>query len=258
MLEYGDIVWDNCSIENRKDIEAVQLEAARIITGATKYSNIEKLYEEIGWETLDMRRKYHKLSLYYKMFYKLTPDYLSNIIPNQRRSSSTYSLRNAENVEHIYSRTSLYKDSFVPSTTRQWNNLPVHIRNATSYNSFQKLIRRSRPNVPTFYTNLQTDRHGQIHHTRLRLGCSSLNHDLSRRGLIESPLCSCGSVETAQHYLLECPNYAPYRIQYINNSPCALTVKNLLFGQNDANDQTNNIIFQKVQQFILATKRFTA
>ena len=67
------------------------------------------------------------------MFHNITPEYLSNIIPRQRGTLSEYSLRNAENIEHIYSRTSLYKDSFVPSTTRQWNNLPVHVRNTTSY-----------------------------------------------------------------------------------------------------------------------------
>ena len=33
ILEYGDIVWDNCSIKDSKILEDLQVEAARIITG---------------------------------------------------------------------------------------------------------------------------------------------------------------------------------------------------------------------------------
>ena len=35
MLEYGDIVWDNCSMHEQKDLDRIQDEAARIVTGAT-------------------------------------------------------------------------------------------------------------------------------------------------------------------------------------------------------------------------------
>ena len=35
ILEYSDSVWDNCSQEQKNDIESVQTEAARIVTGTT-------------------------------------------------------------------------------------------------------------------------------------------------------------------------------------------------------------------------------
>ena len=37
MLEYGDVIWDSCSLENKRNIENIQLDAARIFTGATNY-----------------------------------------------------------------------------------------------------------------------------------------------------------------------------------------------------------------------------
>ena len=35
----------------------IQTEAARIATGTTKLVSIENLYSEIGWDTLEARRK---------------------------------------------------------------------------------------------------------------------------------------------------------------------------------------------------------
>ena len=36
LLEYSDVVWDNCSLETKKQLDTIHVEAARIITGATK------------------------------------------------------------------------------------------------------------------------------------------------------------------------------------------------------------------------------
>ena len=42
LLEYGNILWDNCTIENKRSVENVQLEAARLVTGATKLCSIQR------------------------------------------------------------------------------------------------------------------------------------------------------------------------------------------------------------------------
>ena len=55
-LEYSGVVWDNCTNQDKKLIESIQIEAMRIVTGATKLCSIGKLYDDIGWETLDARR----------------------------------------------------------------------------------------------------------------------------------------------------------------------------------------------------------
>ena len=51
----------------------IQTEAARIATGTTKLVSIENLYSEIGWDTLEARRKQkQKLTLFYRMVHNLT------------------------------------------------------------------------------------------------------------------------------------------------------------------------------------------
>jgi hypothetical protein len=55
ILEYGDIVWDSPG-EKLSPLEAVQLNAARIVTGATARCSTQGLYNETSWEPLSHRR----------------------------------------------------------------------------------------------------------------------------------------------------------------------------------------------------------
>ena len=49
-LEYADVVWNNCTSYEVNALEKIQLEAARIVTGATKLVSLEVLYNETGWD----------------------------------------------------------------------------------------------------------------------------------------------------------------------------------------------------------------
>ncbi len=93
LIEYSDSMWDNCTLELKNELESIQIEAARIVTGATKLCSIEKIiYRKLKWECLDKRRKKHKLILFYKMKNNLTPPYLTSLIPDQIQHR--YILRN--------------------------------------------------------------------------------------------------------------------------------------------------------------------
>ena len=81
ILEYADVVWDNCTLYEVNTLEKIQLEAARIVTGTTKLVSLEMLYKETGWETLEVRRSKHKLCLFYKMSNNISPEYLSSLVP---------------------------------------------------------------------------------------------------------------------------------------------------------------------------------
>ena len=60
LMEYGDIVWDNITDYLKQSLESLQLEAARIVTGATTLTSRQLLYDETGWQTLQTRRSNHK------------------------------------------------------------------------------------------------------------------------------------------------------------------------------------------------------
>ena len=79
LLEYGDVIWDNCTQYEKDELDKIQNEAARIVTGTTKLVSINSLYNETCWETLERRRYNHKITLFYKMMHNITPLYFSSL-----------------------------------------------------------------------------------------------------------------------------------------------------------------------------------
>ena len=140
-----------------------------------------------------------------------------------------------------------------------WNLLDHDIRDSSTLYSFKrKLNAQQQQQLPPPHLNfIQTSRLGQILHARLRLECSSLNHHLYRKNLVESPLCSCGVPETNSHFLLSCANYNNIRQRYFSGLGLPLTVNILLNGKPEETLTVNNNIFRCVQLYILATKRFS-
>ena len=80
-MEYGDIIWDNCSQYQKDELDK---------TGAISLSTLSK---EIGWESLEKRRTNHKLTLFYEMTHNLAPLYLSSLVPSTVSNMSRYNLR---------------------------------------------------------------------------------------------------------------------------------------------------------------------
>ena len=66
-LDYGDVIFDeafNNSFHQR--LESIQYNDALAITGAIRRISKEKLYQELGFESLQPRRWFRKLSLFYR------------------------------------------------------------------------------------------------------------------------------------------------------------------------------------------------
>ncbi len=100
------------------------------------------------------------------------------------------------------------------------------------------------------------DRREQILHARLRLSCSSLNYDLYRKSIIDSPFCACGAKETAIHFLLQCPLYQHLRLDIWTNQDIAPFSEHVLNGNERLTFEHNKVVFQQVQTLIMATIRF--
>ena len=57
LLEYGDVVWDNCTQYEKEELQKIQTEATRIGTGTTKLISINSLNTEIKWDSLEKKKK---------------------------------------------------------------------------------------------------------------------------------------------------------------------------------------------------------
>ena len=73
LIDYGDIIYDQPQNESFcEKLESVQYKAALAITVAIQGSSREKLYQELGLESLKSRRWYRRLCCMYKIMKKST------------------------------------------------------------------------------------------------------------------------------------------------------------------------------------------
>ena len=112
---------------------------------------MQSLYDEIGWETLDVRRRKHKLVLFYKMNNDIAPSYLSSVVPRPDQNTSRYSLRNANNIRTIHSRTSQYCNSFLPAVICDCNSFPCPDRIVDTVDDFKRQLNQGRVIVPNTF-----------------------------------------------------------------------------------------------------------
>ena len=79
-------------------LESIQCNACLAITGAIQGTSKEKLYQEIGLESLQLRRWYRKLGMFYKIFKTKSPQCLFKLVTEKTLS---YVTRNAENIPQL-------------------------------------------------------------------------------------------------------------------------------------------------------------
>ena len=131
-LDYCDVIYHIPPVTNEYDssislnstmemVERIQYQAAVAITGAWQGSNRNKLYEELGWESLSDRRWARRLFKFYEIRSNMAPQYLSDNIPRPRRP--LYGNIDTKTHYEIHCRTSHYMHRFFPHTVKSWNNL---------------------------------------------------------------------------------------------------------------------------------------
>ena len=148
-LDYGDVVYDypgNASFMQK--LESVQYNASLAITGCFRGTSRDKLYSELGLESLADRRFYRRLIAFYKIVNKKAPQYLIDYLPTQDLVS--INLRNMPVIYPLDARTERYRHSFFLYCISQWNNLDSRTRNLPSIASFKSaVLDLIRPNPTT-------------------------------------------------------------------------------------------------------------
>ena len=120
------------------------------MTGTWSGTSRERLYNELGWESLSSRRWSRRLILLYKFINNLTPDYPRVPIPPLQENN--YPFRNPPVVGQIKARTEKFKSSFYPHSLSEWNKLDPEIRESSSVSVLKKkLLSQIRPPANSVY-----------------------------------------------------------------------------------------------------------
>ena len=66
-FDYCNLVWDNCNIYLQEKLPKVKNRAARVITGRSYEVPLADVLKEIGWQSLEDRRKFNEVIFMYKV-----------------------------------------------------------------------------------------------------------------------------------------------------------------------------------------------
>ena len=249
-------------------IERIQYQAALAVTGAWKGTSLNKIYDELGWETLTDRRWFRRLVQLYKIRNGLTPDYLKIPLPATR--GNRYGTRSVNEFHDLACRTTSYTNSFYPNSIKIWNEIGPELRQVRSLSEFKsKILNIIRPvKKSVFHVHDPT---GIRRLFQIRVGLSPLNEHKKRHNFRDtiSDICHCQThPETTDHFLLHCDRFIEARhdmfevvnpiliknnLRLPNNTQL---VKLLLYGHVNLCEADNISVISGTLNFIHKSTRF--
>ena len=189
-MEYGDVIWDNCTEGEASLLESIQYECARVVTGAIKGTSARALMNQLAWESLSTRWRVLAPGGFYmfKIFMCISPAYLVELLPDTVDKRTCRSLRSGENLTLFSCRTEKFKQSFFPSTVKLWNSLQTELRTSASLSAFKKGIKSIFcPLIGKKRFNVSLNCWASILHARITLGSHALNEYLFKINCYSSP-----------------------------------------------------------------------
>ena len=278
-LDYGDLIFhipaeeyyfsQNIILQNLMEkLESVQYSAALTVTGTWRGTSREKMYAELGCESLNSRRWSRRLTLFYKIINDLTPWYTKEPIPPLQQPN--YSLRNQDVIGQIRGRTEKSLSSFYPNCISEWNRLDPEIRLTPSVGVFKtKLLSKICPSAKSVFGI--HDPIGLSYLLQIRVGLSKLNIHKFKHNFRDTvnPMCPTNEGnEDTEHFLLLCPSFDIQRqdllpgvsellrpFVQIETLPNNVLVQYLLYGNEELPNDINRTILEHTLNIIHATGR---
>ena len=269
-LDYGDIIYHkhdpDLKLDFTKKLESTQYSAALAVSGAWRGTSRQKLYDELGWESLYHRRWYRRMTHFYKLRSTRSPLYLYNLIPPER--DLNYNLRIPYDYDQHIERTTRFSHTYFQNCVREWNRLDVSMRLSQTISEFKrkflKLIRPPKRSIFNIY-----DLEGIKLLTQLRVEFSDLRYHRYRHNFhCTSPTCLCQTgIEDNEHFLLHCPRFSLQRrplLQLASNSADVDIMRLssneltnvLLYGYSKFTVLMNRTIIEATLKYIKSTGRF--
>ena len=154
----------------------MQRRAFKIITGGIVRTPTNNLYNEIGMETLKVRRERNVLLFFFKIIHNMVPSYLQELKPDKKKSGR-YTFRTKNDFVEPDWRITKYRKSFLPFAISLWNRLDENTRKITNYESFKDTLMTNTIDNPLFYVG---SRQEQIIMAKLRMGGSNLKDNCAQ------------------------------------------------------------------------------
>ena len=187
-LDYGDVMYhkynnkyalkyDNkydseMKLDTTKRLERTQYSAALAVTGAWRGTSRQRLFEELGWESLYQRRWHRRMCHFFNLKKKTRrPAYLFDEIPAERNVS--YNLRRQRECQPT-GTTARFASTYFQNVLFEWNLLDQNIKDSNTLAEFKRqLLAVIRPVKQSVYNVYNMT--GIRNLTKLRVKFSPLN-----------------------------------------------------------------------------------
>lgn len=140
-LDYCNALYFGVSHSSIARLQLVQNAAARLLTGTRKFEHITPILSSLHWLPVHFRIHFKLLLFVFKCLNGAAPLYLSELLCPYNPARS---LRSADQLLLSVPRTSrkLRGDrAFAVAAPKLWNELPFHIRQASSIPVFKSLLK---------------------------------------------------------------------------------------------------------------------
>ena len=268
LIDYSlPIFANNLKLTEIKRLENLQYRAARVVTGALNFTSRERLFEELGWETIANRTKFLGLCMFHKIHVHESRPLIRTCLTKLDWEKKCYLRSKGGYVPYPYFNQK-FLNSFFPFISKQWNNLPNSTKSKNLYDFKEQLKTDIKPERHKHFSFGPKDSNQIM--TRFRTGRTNLNLNRFTIGLSDDPSCLCHEkYETSEHFIMDCFIYGAERqnlfnlVEYLIPKFSKLNRKQkfeiLTRGIDIDNPEfftTNIRISLAVQTFIMKTKRF--
>ena len=139
-MDYANSLLYGITQAQTARLQRLQNCAARLITRTPRHEHITPVLMELHWLPTAYRPQFKVLLLTYKALHALAPAYLSDMIKEYR---PTRSLRSANKRLLVVPRTKTQygKRSFRHASAVLWNELPEHVKDAQTVQTFKRLLK---------------------------------------------------------------------------------------------------------------------
>ena len=134
------------SLSNKQieTLEKLQYRAARLTTGAMIRTSGDKMYKDLGWETIKTRILFLSLCLFRKIHTNATRPLIRKCLPqtNLQKQVRTRQdkLVNSYYYNEFTEREAFFQNSFFPKITKLYDRIPNHIKNTSDFSEFKERL----------------------------------------------------------------------------------------------------------------------
>ena len=142
-MVYLITLWSGTEKYLVKSLQLIQNKAARIVTRQGRRTPVQSILGQCGWLSIAQLGVFHSLVEIFKIMVTKSPHYLYlKLTPSsvrELRSTADLKIRLGGESQAV---SELARNSFKYRATRQWNMLPLEIRQAENLNIFKLKLKK--------------------------------------------------------------------------------------------------------------------